>query len=133
MIKIAFPPLEISRVIAASPDRVWELLTDTYTWQEWGPSIVDVRSSDRYLRKGSRGRVRTALRFWVPFQVTKLDAGKHWAWHIFGISATGHRVEPLDADSCRIVFQVPMWAAPYLIVCRIAIDRIVQLLNRRQF
>jgi hypothetical protein len=48
----------------------------------------------------------------------------------FGINATGHRVEPLDESSCRLVFQVPLWAAPYLVVCKIAVDRIVQLLNK---
>jgi hypothetical protein len=100
MIKIAFPYIEISRVVAASSNRAWGLLTDTCTWKEWGPSLLDVRSSDRYIKKG------------------------------FGINATGHRVEPLDESSCRLVFQVPLWAAPYLVVCKIALDRIVELLNR---
>jgi hypothetical protein len=102
MIKIAFPNIEISRVVAASSDRAWGLLTDTFTWKVWGPTVLDVRSSDRYIKKGSH----------------------------FGINATGHRVEPLDESSCRLVFQVPLWAAPYLVVCKIAVDRIVQLLNK---
>ncbi len=130
MIRIAFPYLEISRVVGASPNRVWALLTDTTTWEEWGPSILAVRSSDRYIRKGSCGQVKTAFGFWVPFQVTDLDSGKHWSWQIFGISATGHRIERVDAASCRLVFQVPIWAAPYLIVCKIALNRFVQLLSR---
>jgi hypothetical protein len=130
MIKIAFPYIEISRVVGASPKRVWELITDTLSWEEWGPSIVAVRSSDRYIRRGSHGQIKTTLRIWVPFQVTELDFDKHWSWRIFGISATGHRIERLDEGRCRLVFQLPIWAAPYLIVCKIAIDRIVQLLNR---
>jgi uncharacterized protein YndB with AHSA1/START domain len=129
MIKIAFPYIEISRVVGASPNRVWELLTDTFTWEDWGPSIVAVRSSDRYIRKGSHGRVRTSLRFWVNFEVTELDPAKHWSWRIFGVNATGHRIERLNEESCRLIFQVPLWAAPYLIVCKIAIDRIEQMLN----
>jgi hypothetical protein len=129
MIKIAFPYIEISRVVDASPDSVWELLTDTFAWEEWGPSIIAVRCSDRYIKKGSHGRVKTALRFWVPFQVTDLDSGKHWSWHILSIGATGHRIEGLDEGSCRLVFQVPIWAAPYLIVCKIALNRIVRRLN----
>jgi hypothetical protein len=127
MIRIAFPYIEISRVVGASHNRVWELLTDTIAWEKWGPSIIAVRSLDRYTRKGSHGHVKTALRFWVPFEVTDLDSGKHWSWHIFGVSATGHRIERLNESSCRLVFQVPLWAAPYLIVCKIAIDRIEQL------
>ena len=130
MIKIAFPYIEISRVVAASSDRAWGLLTDTFTWKVWGPTVLDVRSSDRYIKKGSHGRVKTALHFWVPFQITDLDSGKYWSWRVFGINATGHRVEPLDESSCRLVFQVPLWAAPYLVVCKIAVDRIVQLLNK---
>ena len=114
----------------SSPNKVWELLTDTFAWEEWGPSIISVRSSERYIKKWSHGRVKTALRLWVPFQITDLDSGKYWSWSIFGVSATGHRIERLDEKSCRLVFQVPIWAAPYLIICKIAIDRIVQLLNR---
>ena len=129
MIKIAFPYLEISRVVGASSNRAWELLTDTYTWKEWGPTVLGVQSSDRHIKKGSHGRVKTALHFWVPFRITDLESGMYWSWRIFGINATGHRVEPLDQSSCRLVFQVPLWAAPYLLACKIALDRIDQLLN----
>ena len=129
MLKISFPHIDISRVIGYSPDRVWGLLTDTFTWKKWGPTVLDVRSSDRYIKKGSHGRVKTALHFWVPFQITDLDPGKYWSWRIFGINATGHRIERLNESSCRLVFQVPLWAAPYLLLCKIALDRIEQLLN----
>jgi hypothetical protein len=130
MIKLAFPHIEISRVVGAAPKRVWNLLTDTFTWEDWGPSVLAVRSSDRHIKKGSHGRVKTALRVWVPFQITDLEIGMYWSWRIFGIKATGHRIEPLNGSSCRLVFQVPLWAAPYLVVCKIGLDRIEQLLNR---
>jgi len=129
MIRLSFPYIEISRKVGASSNRVWGLLTDTFVWRQWGPSIIAVQSSDRYIRKGSHGRIKTALRFWVPFQVTDLEFGKCWSWRIFGLRATGHRLERLDKDSCRLVFQVPIWAAPYLIVCKIAMDRLEQMLN----
>jgi hypothetical protein len=130
MIKIAFPYVEISRVVAAPPKRVWQLLTDTFTWKDWGPSVLTVRSSDRYIKKESHGQVKTIFHFWVPFEVTDLDSGQYWSWRIFGIKATGHRIERLAENSCRLVFQVPLWAAPYLLVCKIALDRISQLLYK---
>jgi len=130
MVKLAFPYVEISREVEASPDRAWDLLTDTYSWMDWGPSILAVRSSDRFIKKGSSGRVKTAFGFWLPFEVTDLDAGSSWFWRINGLKATGHRLERLDERRCRLILLVPLWAAPYLFVCKIALDRIVKLLNK---
>jgi hypothetical protein len=93
MLKIAFPHIEISRVVSAAPKSVWQLLTDTFTWQDWGPTVLAVRSSDRYIKKGSYGRVKTALHFWVHFEITDLGSGTYWSWRISGINATGHRIE----------------------------------------
>lgn len=130
MFKIAFPHIEISRIVGAAPKSVWHLLTDTLTWEDWGPTVLAVRSSDRFIKKGSRGQVKTSLHFWVPFEITDFDSGMYWSWRVLGIKATGHRIEPLNESSCRLVFQVPLWAAPYFLVCKIALDRIVRLLNR---
>jgi hypothetical protein len=43
------------------------------------------------------------------------------------IPATGHRVEPVDGDRCRVVFEVPLPAAGYVPICRRALDRIAKL------
>ena len=79
MLKISFPHIEIRRVVGAAPKRVWQLLTDTFTWGDWGPTVLAVRSSDRYIKKGSYGTVKTALHFWVDFEITDLDFGKYWS------------------------------------------------------
>jgi hypothetical protein len=129
MIKCAFPYIEISRDVEAAPDRAWRLLTDTSTWKDWGPSVLAVQSSDRFIKKGSCGRVKTALGFWLPFEITDFDSGSSWSWRIHGVKATGHRLEQLDERRCRLVFLVPLWAAPYLVVCKIALNRIVRVLN----
>ncbi|MGD8777186.1 MAG: SRPBCC family protein [Syntrophobacterales bacterium] len=129
MIRSRFPDLEISRLVKVSPEAVWDLLTDTYRWVEWGPSILEVQSSERYIRRGSRGRVRTAVGIWVPFVVTEFDPGCWWSWQVGGVRATGHRVEPQDGRVCRLIFTVPVYAAPYLVVCKMAMGRIVRILE----
>lgn len=129
MIRSRFPDLEISRLVKVSPEALWDLLTDTYRWVEWGPSILEVQCSERYIRSGSRGRVKTAVGIWVPFVVTEFDPGHWWSWRVGGVRATGHRVEPHDARRCRLIFTVPVYGAPYLVVCKIAISRILRILE----
>jgi hypothetical protein len=50
---------------------------------------------------------------------------------VAGIPATGHRVEPLGPERCRVVFEVPLLAAPYLAVCRVAALKIRTILEGR--
>lgn len=126
MLRMNFPNIEIGRRINASPQALWEVLTDTTRWVLWGPSITAVECSDRYIRKGSTGRVRTAVGLWAPFLITELDYGRYWSWRVFGLQATGHRIDRLGQDMCRMIFEVPVFAAPYVIVCRFALDRIMQ-------
>jgi uncharacterized protein YndB with AHSA1/START domain len=126
--------LDIARVIAAPPDAAWDLLTDTTRWTAWGPSIAEVRSSTSVVELGTTGRIRPLLGPWVPFRVTSVDPGRRWAWRVAGLPATGHRVEPVTTsrsatgDRCRVVFEVPVLAAPYAAVCALALRRIERLL-----
>ena len=62
----------------------------------------------------------------------KYPAGQQWGWEVAGIPATGHRVESLGPDRCRVVFEVPLLAAPYLTVCRLAAQRIRNILEQEQ-
>jgi hypothetical protein len=123
------PNTEISRRVNASPRAVWDLLTDTSRWVEWGPSVHTVECSERYIQLGSKGRVRTAVGLWAPFIVTEMEDGRYWSWKVFGVPATGHRVDRLGKDACRLVFEVPIFAAPYIIVCGIALRRIARILK----
>ncbi len=119
--------LEVSRMIDAPAGAVWDLLTDTSRWPEWGLSIRAVDCPERYIRGGTRGRVKTVLGTWVPFVITDYRNGHYWSWKVFGLSATGHRVDPLLDSRCLLAFTVPPAAAPYLTVCRIAMLRIERL------
>jgi hypothetical protein len=129
MLRVNFPKIETGQCVEASPKALWDVLTDTTRWVLWGPSITAVECSERYIRKGSTGRVRTSLGFWLPFLVTDFDDGQFWSWRVGGIRATGHRVEALSANTSCVFFEVPIFAAPYIIVCRAAVKRIADLLS----
>ena len=129
MLKISFPFITVSRVIPTSAENVWELLTDTVRWTEWGPSIKAVQCKDRYIRFGSRGRIRTVFGIWAPFVITEWTYRHYWSWHVFNIRATGHRIESINANCCRLAFEVPLWAAPYVVICKLAADRMARCLE----
>ncbi len=123
--------MDIAHLIDAPCDRVWDLLTDTQQWPKWGPSVTGVRCADRFIRQGSRGEVRTALGLWLPFAITEFTPTKRWSWRVSGIAATGHRVETVEGGGCRLVFEVPLLAAPYGLVCRLAARRISRMARGR--
>jgi len=116
----------------APASAAWELLTDTARWSQWGPSVSRVESAEQQIGPGSTGRIQTIIGVWLPFRVTGFAAGHRWDWEVAGIPATGHRVEPLGPDRCRVVFEVPLLAAPYLPICRLAAGRIRNILEQEQ-
>lgn len=120
---------DVSREIAATPSAAWTLLVDTRSWAAWGPSVAEARSDPPVLRAaGQRGAARAVVGPWVPFTVTDFVPGARWSWRVAGIAATGHRVEPMPTG-CRIVFEVPIVVAPYVVVCRVALGRLASLLE----
>lgn len=119
--------MNVRSKINAPRERVWEILTDTLLWPEWGPSVSAVDSPERWIRSGLSGRVKTALGFWVPFEITDFKAPVFWHWRIAGIPATGHRLRKLDSDHCSLIFEIPYGAFPYAAVCRRAARRIARL------
>jgi uncharacterized protein YndB with AHSA1/START domain len=116
--------LWVRRDIDAPQAVVWELLTDPKYWPEWGPSVRRAEVDDDRLRKGAKGKVTTVAGLDVPFEITEFDEGVRWSWKVAGVSATDHTVEPLGPARCRVAFGVPWPAAPYLAVCRLALERI---------
>jgi hypothetical protein len=126
----------VRRTVAATRESAWEVLTDTETWPEWGPSVSAVESSDRVIREGTTGRVRTPVGISLPFEITSCRDYR-WTWEVAKIPATGHRVdaveEPTDGEEygekCRVVFEVPLLAAGYVPVCQRALGRIEAILS----
>jgi hypothetical protein len=119
--------LDVSARITSSAAVAWQLLTDTHAWPQWGPSVRAVVAPARFITAGMRGRVQTTLGLWVPFEITDWEQGASWAWRVAGIPATGHRVTPVTANTCRVTFTIPNWAPFYVPVCRFAVRRLAAL------
>ena len=120
--------LAVGTQVDAPVSRVWRLMTDTQTWTHWGPSLKEVDSPERFIRTGLTGRIRTPFGIWVPFTIDTFEPEHYWGWRVGGVAATGHRVDQRGPDQCRLTFTVPVWAAGYTVVCRVALNRIKRLL-----
>jgi len=116
------------RFIRAAPADAWALISRTDTWPEWGPPVSAVDPAGATLSLGLRGRVRTPVGLWLPFEITAFDPPHSWAWSVLSIPATTHAVA-VAAGGCRVSFGVPAPAVAYLAVCRIALERIAVLLE----
>ena len=128
--------LEHSRVVigisvSCTAEDAWRLLIDTRQWPRWGPSVVRVSCPHRCIGPDSSGRIKTSLGFWVPFAITDYRELQFWSWRIGRIPATGHRLSENDDGTCCVAFDLPWWALPYLLVCRIALSRIKRLLDEQ--
>ena len=70
----------ISVDIKASPDRVWQVLTDGERWAEWTPSVTSVEILDKPLRVGSRATIRQPELPPATFKITALEPGRSFTW-----------------------------------------------------
>jgi hypothetical protein len=117
---------EVSKELPVPADRAWSLLVDTERWPEWGPSVRSVECADREIGVGTTGYVETPLGIRIPFEITACEPYR-WTWRIARIPATGHRVESLGPERCRVIFEVPLLAGAYVPVCRRALSRIDEI------
>ena len=119
--------METSKIIDSSAESVWNVLVDTHLWPLWGPSIVAVECLDRYLTGKTHGRVKTVFGPWLKFEITDFEQHSFWSWKVAGIAATGHRVRTLAPDRCELIFELPLSAFPYALICRLAANRISRI------
>ncbi len=106
------------------------MITDTAKWPQWGPTVKKVEFPERFIYKGASGRVLTAFYAWLPFEIVEFEPVRFWNWKVAGINATGHRILAIDEGACELWFEVPVIAAPYGLVCQLALTRIEKLLLR---
>ncbi|EMA10163.1 Polyketide cyclase / dehydrase and lipid transport [Haloarcula vallismortis] len=116
--------------VDASVDTVWNVLTDTDCWADWGPSVTAVETADRYITGGTTGRVRVAGAVWLPFEVTTC-APYRWTWTVARLPATGHFAEERAGGSV-VGFEIPPLATGYAPVCARACQRIAALSQQRE-
>jgi hypothetical protein len=129
--------------VEAPSSDVWRLLVDLDAWPQWGPTVSGARLDDgsRRLSAGATGAVRTPVGVWLPFTVTELTepAGSAaapegvwaWSWRVAGVPATRHEVRATGDRSCVVALGAPVWAAAYLPVLAVGLDRIARLATRR--
>jgi len=128
MIEISANRVSIGKYYRASPRRVWDVVTDTAQWPLWGPTVKRVQLPERFIRQGSRGQVLTVSGICLPFVVNEYEHARFWRWKVANIKATGHRIQAAENGGCYLWFDVPILAAPYALVCQMALVRIENLL-----
>jgi hypothetical protein len=122
----------VTRDIEAPARIVWDLLVDPDAWPDWGPSIrrADLRA-DR-LHVGAQGSMQTVLGITVPFEITTYRDQEQWAWRVAAIRATDHSLVELGQGRCRAGIGIAWPAAPYLLLCRVALARLERLSLSKQ-
>lgn len=127
----------VSRTLKAPPYIVWRIITDTYLWPDWGPSVKTVQCSDRFISFDSKGVIKTTAGVSIPFVINSYKEETEWAWNVGGIHATGHRIVTINVHSCILYFDMPVWAIPYAIICWFALWRIekiaISIKNKSRF
>ena len=98
--------------VAASPDRVWEVLVDVERWPEWTESVTSVRVLDGgSLAVGSRVEVAQPKIPAGTYTVTALEPGRSFAWEQRQPGSTvtaDHVLTPLPDGGTRVELVVVM-------------------------
>jgi hypothetical protein len=120
--------LSVGRHFEYDAPTVWNVIADTWQWTRWGPTVAGVVCEDRFIKATSRGKVRTSLGLWFPFRITEYRNGVEWRWNVASVSATGHRIVVHPDSGCDLWFDTPILAAPYSLICSMALLKIERLL-----
>lgn len=105
---------------------MWDILVDVERWPSWGSSIrgAHVDGDGTRIGPGATGSVTTIVGVRLPFRITDWVDDTSWRWHVAGLPATGHAVEAVSEERCRVSMDVPWFAAPYAAVLRRALVNI---------
>lgn len=96
--------------IAASPERVWDVLSDVERWPDWTPTVTSVRRlGDGPLRVGGRAQISQPRIPETEYVVTDLTPGRSFTWVATGpgVRTTAHHtVDPLPGGGTRVRLSV---------------------------
>ena len=92
---------------AGSSD-VWRIITDTSLWPQWGPSVLDVKCSDRFILYGTKGFVKTVMGFSPCFYHYIFKKKKE----------NGHGPLAVSTPQGIALFQLMMIAVCCFLICR---------------
>lgn len=99
------PGLQHTVVIAALPERVWDVVVDVERWPEWIPTVDSVERLDEGpLALGSRTRLKQPRLSPAVWVVTELTKGSSYTWESKAPGVTvvaAHDVEP-HPDGTRL-------------------------------
>ena len=109
--------------VAASPQRVWEVLTDVERWPEWTESVTHVRALDAGpLAVGSRVEISQPRIPTGTYTVTAVEPGRAFTWEQRqpGSTVVAHHVcSPLPEGGTRVELSVVMRGAVGSVVGRL--------------
>lgn len=95
--------------IAASAERIWEVMADVTRWPEWTASITSVTlDANQWFREGTRARIRQPGLPPATWVITELDPRRGFTWvsRSPGVKATArHAIEPSGAG-CTVTLSV---------------------------
>jgi carbon monoxide dehydrogenase subunit G len=103
------PGLQRSVTVAATPARVWELVSDVEGWPALIPTVDAVeRLDDGPIAVGSRTRLRQPRLPEAVWTVTELDPGRSFTWASSspGVAITASHVVVPHADGSRLSLSV---------------------------
>ena len=95
--------------VAAPPERVFDVMSDTGRWHEWTPSVRSIRRLDRGpFVVGSRAVIRQPKFPPALWKVTAIDPGRSFTWENWapGIRVVAHHSIDRTAVGSRVTLSL---------------------------